>query len=591
MTETATDCSPAATAALTWTYSVKRNNVIYRTGSGTGASLNASGNYESGNYEITWTAQDLCSNVETKTYTFIVRDNKKPTVYCLSSLTTVVMPSAGTVSITARSFDKASTDNCPGPLVFSFVEKYPTAPADSISTFTCLDFPVGKDTIHRSLRMYVWDQARNFEYCTVNVVIQKNEACNPTALNIGGKISTEKNIMMNAVPVYLTDEITTVNMMYKTDSKGSFSFSKMSASGSYLLKPEKNDGHLNGISTLDLVLIQQHILGVKPFTSPYQYLAADANNDNKVTAADLVELRKLILGIYEKLPKNTSWRFFDKSQPIVDQNKPWGLSESIFINKKSGDMMYNDFMAIKTGDINTSAVANIGTPEVEPRRASGTLTVDDIRFARAQTLLVPVTTQNIESITGLQSTFMYDDKKLRFKKIIPGVVNVTQDCYSVSKDGVLLFSWNGMSQEVQVAEKVLFLMEFECIEEGRISQSLSLSSDVLKSEYYGSDLVENNLRLSYNSVNTSELMEVGQNNPNPFLTVTSIFVNMPQEGPVQLKVFDNSGKMVINRTENFAKGRNEFIVNGSDLDAPGVYFYEVKSNGQSFMKKMIKISQ
>ena len=593
LTETATDCSAGATAALTWSYIVKRNNAIFKTGSGIGSALNASGNYEAGTYEITWTAQDLCGNTENKTYTFTVRDNKKPTVYCLSSLTTVVMPSAGTVSITARNFDKGSFDNCPGALLFSFVEKYPTASSDSISTFTCLDFPADKDTIHRSLRMYVWDQARNFEYCTVNIIVQKNAACSPAELplNIGGKISTEKNIMMNEIPVYLTDENTTVNKMFKTDGQGSFSFSKMSATGSYLIKPEKNDGHLNGISTLDLVLIQQHILGVKPFTSPYQYLAADANNDSKVTAADLVEIRKLILGVYEKLPKNTSWRFFDKTQPIADLNKPWGLNESIFIHKKSGDMMYNNFMGVKTGDINTSAVANISAPQVEPRRSSGTITVDDIKFTKAQTLLVPVTTQNIESITGLQGTFMYDDKKLKFKKIIPGVVNLTQDCYEVHKEGVLLFSWHGMNQEVQVAEKVLFLIEFECNEEGQISTSFTLSSDIVKSEYYGSDLVENNLKLSYNQVNTSELMEVGQNNPNPFVTVTTIFVNMPQEGIVQMKVYDNTGKMVINRTENFGKGKNEFIINGSDLDAPGVYFYEIKSNGQSFMKKMIKISQ
>jgi hypothetical protein len=45
------------------------------------------------------------------------------------------------------------------------------------------------------------------------------------------------------------------------------------------------------------------------FDSNYKLLAADVNNDGKVTASDLTELRKLILGITPVLPKNTSWRF------------------------------------------------------------------------------------------------------------------------------------------------------------------------------------------------------------------------------------------------------------------------------------------
>ena len=592
--ETASDCSPSSTAALKWSFIVKKDNVVYRSGSGTGGSLNASGSYESGSYEITWTAEDQCGNLETKTYTFIIRDNKKPSPYCLSALTTVVMPSAGMVSINARNFDKGSSDNCPGPLKFSFVENYPVSAADSTQVFTCADFPEGKDTIHRSLRMYVWDQARNFEYCTVNIIIQKNAACTPTTspLSIGGHISTEKDAMMNAVPVYLSDEGTTINKMLKTDNKGSFTFNQLSASSGYLIKPEKNDNHLNGISTLDLVMIQQHILGVKPFTSPYQYLAADANNDNKVTAGDLVEIRKLILGFYEQFPKNTSWRFYGKGQAISDPDQPWGLSESIFLNKKTRDQMFNDFIAVKTGDINTSAVANFNEEAVEPRRFSGILNIDDRKFSKAQTILVPVTTQNINGISGIQGAFDYDNKKMIFKKMIPGVINITQESYrNISDEGTILFSWNSINQEIDVMEKVLFLLEFECIDDGQISSSIYLTSDIVNSEYYGSDLSENNLKLAYVPVNSSELMHVGQNTPNPFTSVTSIPVNLPQEGMVQLKVFDNTGKMIINRSEYFGKGNGEFVIQGNLLNGTGVYFYEIKSHGQSFMKKMIKISQ
>jgi hypothetical protein len=44
-------------------------------------------------------------------------------------------------------------------------------------------------------------------------------------------------------------------------------------------------------------MIQRHILGLQALDSNYKLIAADANNDGKVTASDLTDLRKLILGV------------------------------------------------------------------------------------------------------------------------------------------------------------------------------------------------------------------------------------------------------------------------------------------------------
>ncbi|MBK8627510.1 MAG: hypothetical protein IPN86_18665, partial [Saprospiraceae bacterium] len=62
------------------------------------------------------------------------------------------------------------------------------------------------------------------------------------------------------------------------------------------LTAQKDGDDINGVSTLDLVIIQRHILGLQAMNSPYKLIAADANNDGKVTASDLTEIRKLILG-------------------------------------------------------------------------------------------------------------------------------------------------------------------------------------------------------------------------------------------------------------------------------------------------------
>ncbi len=67
---------------------------------------------------------------------------------------------------------------------------------------------------------------------------------------------------------------------------------------------------LEGITTYDLVLISKHILGIEPLPTGYDQIAADANRSNSITTFDIVELRKLLLGIYKKLPvPETPWLY------------------------------------------------------------------------------------------------------------------------------------------------------------------------------------------------------------------------------------------------------------------------------------------
>jgi hypothetical protein len=75
-------------------------------------------------------------------------------------------------------------------------------------------------------------------------------------------------------------------------------------------EPSSSIEYLSGLSTLDLVFIQQHILGIRPFKNRLNIVAADTNNDGKVTASDLAEMRKLLLGVTTALP-SPIYRFVD----------------------------------------------------------------------------------------------------------------------------------------------------------------------------------------------------------------------------------------------------------------------------------------
>lgn len=107
---------------------------------------------------------------------------------------------------------------------------------------------------------------------------------------------------------FFCGEITNNNGIYKTFQ--CLNSPPYSSSDLLSLLPDvEYIGPLEGVSIYDLVLISKHILGIESFINPFQIIAADANNSGIVTTFDIVELRKLILGIYNKLPNNSSFRY------------------------------------------------------------------------------------------------------------------------------------------------------------------------------------------------------------------------------------------------------------------------------------------
>jgi hypothetical protein len=60
-------------------------------------------------------------------------------------------------------------------------------------------------------------------------------------------------------------------MNVMTGSNGAFDFANMNNGGNYTVSPNKNDDHTNGVTTLDLVLMQRHILAIRQVEdSPYK---------------------------------------------------------------------------------------------------------------------------------------------------------------------------------------------------------------------------------------------------------------------------------------------------------------------------------
>ena len=76
------------------------------------------------------------------------------------------------------------------------------------------------------------------------------------------------------------------------------------------ISSEELSDPLLGLKLADLINIQRHILGLKRFETDCAMYAADINRDGRISGADLVELRKMFIGIYSVWPFGNGTRYF-----------------------------------------------------------------------------------------------------------------------------------------------------------------------------------------------------------------------------------------------------------------------------------------
>ncbi len=120
-----------------------------------------------GMHLVTFVATDSCGNISAPcTRKIFVLDNEIPTAVC-KNFPVISLPSNGTVSILASVFNAASTDNCPGPLVFTGsrngINFTPTI------TFNCAD---AGDTVMVFIRVAESGNPASFNTCMTQVLVQ-----------------------------------------------------------------------------------------------------------------------------------------------------------------------------------------------------------------------------------------------------------------------------------------------------------------------------------------------------------------------------------------------------------------------------------
>jgi hypothetical protein len=543
-----------------------------------------------GKHKIIWIIQDTCGNLQTCTSNFTIKDTQKPKISCLSGFSENFPAPTQAFYFEYENVLQLATDNTSPETALKFAIR---------KTGTGTGFPVAINGIttdhvvffceeigYNSVELWVMDQAGNTNFCTTDVLFMDNNmVCEFfSTTKIKGNVSTEADSGVAEVQIKATNPggngVPPFEIITYTYPEGHFIFNGIPPQiQNVQIKPYKNDHPLNGVSTFDLVLISKHLLGIEPLNSPYKIIAADANKSNSVTSIDIIELRRLILGIYDSLPNNTSWRFVDKYYVFPNPVNPFEATfreTSVFSDVPN--QPNNDFVAVKVGDVNGNAITSGSATASEVRTAHNLLLSTENRAIKAgETFTLHFTAS--ERVQAYQFTLHFQN--LTLINVQPRSKDMDLGNFGIFEQ-VLTTSYNG-------EEAGKFDLTFRAQADGKISDFLYLSNEITPSAAYHQDQ-RMEIDLQFKPQNTADTdFEVFQNQPNPMETNTRIGVVTPREMSVILKIFDLTGHLLYTQQGQFEKGYHAFTLNRSDLpeNATGILMYKIETDAGSITRKMM----
>lgn len=578
---------------LVWTYIIdEHNDGTIEVANGVGRKIDRVFPY--GTHKITWIVKDGCNNEASCSNIFTIEDDKKPSPYCLTEIGTVIMPTAKEVPIWASDFDRGSTDNCTSSdnLIASFS---PTNRKDISRVITCED--MDGETIKKfTFNVYFIDEAGNSDFCTVSLYVQDNDGvCQKpqTRASVKGNIYTEADYVLEDVQVDIMSLQPEFPRSEKTNQDGGFLFSNLLTDNAYTIIPTKEDDMLNGVSTLDIVMIQRHILGLESLNSPYKLIAADINNSSNISASDLTDLRKVILGIKDEFKNNKSWRFVDASYNFPDPEYPFPFKEIHEVDNLTQSVGGKDFIAVKIGDVNGTVQTKAKGDDQTESRSTILMTQNSVTGVAGDIAEVKVNMEAIE-IAGTQFTLAFDPSMAELVDVVATGVQATDENFSFRNigDGLIHFSWNSYTS-VKLADQML-TFRFRLNNAVSNQSILTLAQNGIRPEVYtelGTSFEVHNLKLETRgqTTNGADTFEVFQNIPNPFNSSTMIGFNLPEASEVTFKVFDVTGKVMLQHQSPYKKGYNTINFDANSIPSAGVLYYMIETNKYSATRKMIII--
>lgn len=533
------------------------------------------GRFPLGNHQLRVTATDLCGQTIALTHPFVVVDRRAPRPVCINGLTVELEPAApgdsigpAGVPIFVDNFVASSTSDCSGEVQYSInlIGEGFTPGQDGL-VLTCADLGTVVVEIH------AWDKAGNRGSCETYVLVQDREEPVCHSANLGylsGLITTPDLLPLPDAAIQLTGPFARTKF---TDEGGSYSFANLQSAYTYQLTPVYDRDYINGVSTYDIYLIQQHILGVEPFSTPYQYIAADANRSGTVSVADMVQIRKLVLSVDVALADNTSWRFVDARHTFgrPERTLTDGFPERVEIADLPPDSLIVDFTAVKVGDVSGNALTEVNDVRSLYAEGSLDLLIPDKVLQPGKTHRVPLRIASVQELQSLQFALSIDPQQAHLHGMEGGLLTEKQIAVFAEAQTITT-AWVAPPAERLLPDTTLITLLLAVDQPVALSEVLSLNARYTPEEaIIGGKEYLPALRYTTERV-SKELMQAAVY-PNPVLPGRDVLLTFTLNDPsqVNLQVVDGRGKVLTQKQVFRAAGRHEWAIPASTFAVPGWY--------------------
>lgn len=552
--------------------------------------INTSVDFPVGTTLVTFFANDPCGNLDSCEVEFTVIDITAPEITC-GGLN--LFPFPGDVFTYGPENLLRTFDDC-SPLNITFTSGM------SFVSFSCADV-LSVNPYVIGVEIQAEDIYGNVTSCTRQVKVF-NLNCSGAPLGgipltaLAGELTTPDGQYTPNVDIQLSGANDT---MILSDTYGNYVFPEVEMYQDYMVTPYSNLDLLNGVNTLDLIVIAKHILQIESLDSPYKKVAADANRSGTITAFDMIVLSKVILDIEDEFTNNTSWRFIDTEYEFPAMPDPFtlpsDLPESIGVTDVSDLQLEMDFVSVKVGDVNNSVSVSGFTNQGDTRSTDElTVQLDNQLMRVGETYQLEFKVKDFQNIMGYQFTIDFDPQHIEFVGLDESSLSKTLGLnpdhfgWSALSEGKIRTNWFHHQAVDLPDDAVLFTLEFKAQTEIPISRTLQINSSELTAEAYNEREEKMNIQLQFTELNgTDQVFKLYQNRPNPFQETTVIPFILPKAGNVNLTISDLSGKVIRVNEVYLEAGYHEFNIEKNDLPESGVFFYQLKTKDQKATKKMI----
>ena len=548
-----------------------------------------------GRHRIVWR---VVSGGVTKTceYNFRVRDCLAPEVYCLQPAAINInydqLAELNILDVLDYGLDNISPEN---QLMFSMQK----AGAGTVFPLNVFNLPFIKleyscaDTGLQIVDLWVRDLHGNAGFCQASVTVTDTVgfcvvlpvAC---ARAIFGNQDTLDNTVFQLQAGVFTPPFAS-ELFLLSEGCAEVNLAPIPPGATYaLVQPVKTDIALNGVSTFDLVLISKHILNVESFQHPWQYLAADVNNSNTVTTFDIALIRKLILGLVDTFPQNTTWRFISSDCVLPPLPLPLACIGNVSFNMPLGSI-YPDFnfFGIKMGDINGSALTNSAQSPATPRNMAKLL-ASDVVSEPGETLEVPFYLDASGYRLGMQLALGVDPSKFEITGLdAPNLPGFDASCWTYNnQSGALALSWAVPVPHALLPDAPAFVLHLRARSAASLRESVQLNNQRLQAETYQADGEKQNLLLTFEAPQQALLVKA---QPNPSQGGASWPLRLNQSGPVQLDLFDAQGHVRFHLQQTLNHGAHWLAMPNDTSLPPGVYTWRIQSSEATWSGQWVKM--